>query len=179
MPRVRHALRAAEWSVIVSTRFRVRRVAKWAGLVSSCSIATAWMLTTPAVLERPLQAYGQSGRVFAAVTYGRFTLNLESRYLKSTLPKDWGVIRADDRLLQPPARISYGLILPASSSDRFWTDISIPLWLPLLIVAMPTAFFWYRDRRRPPPGHCPKCGYNLTFNESGCCPECGTECAVA
>ena len=29
--------------------------------------------------------------------------------------------------------------------------------------------------RRPfyPPGHCQKCGYNLTGNVSGVCPECG------
>ncbi len=27
----------------------------------------------------------------------------------------------------------------------------------------------------PRPGHCSRCGYNLTGNESGTCPECGTE----
>ena len=26
---------------------------------------------------------------------------------------------------------------------------------------------------RPPPGHCQKCGYDLTGNVSGRCPECG------
>jgi hypothetical protein len=29
-------------------------------------------------------------------------------------------------------------------------------------------------RRRPRKGPCVKCGYNLTGNESGICPECGT-----
>ena len=31
--------------------------------------------------------------------------------------------------------------------------------------------------RRPfyPPGHCKMCGYNLTGNESGVCPECGSK----
>jgi hypothetical protein len=28
-------------------------------------------------------------------------------------------------------------------------------------------------RRRHPPGHCQACGYNLTGNVSGVCPECG------
>ena len=28
-----------------------------------------------------------------------------------------------------------------------------------------------------PPGHCQKCGYDLTGNVSGVCPECGTEVA--
>ncbi len=30
-----------------------------------------------------------------------------------------------------------------------------------------------RHRRRIPPGHCQQCGYDLTGNESGVCPECG------
>ncbi len=28
---------------------------------------------------------------------------------------------------------------------------------------------------RPPAGHCQACGYDLTDNESGVCPEYGTE----
>jgi hypothetical protein len=32
-----------------------------------------------------------------------------------------------------------------------------------------------RRRRRPRKGLCIKCGYDLTGNESGICPECGTE----
>jgi len=45
--------------------------------------------------------------------------------------------------------------------------------LPLALFGVPTAYLWYRDRRRFPPGHCPSCGYNLTGNQSGVCPECG------
>jgi hypothetical protein len=51
--------------------------------------------------------------------------------------------------------------------------VYVPLWLPLLSFAVPTAFLWWRDRRYPP-GHCQTCGYNLTGNVSGICPECGT-----
>ena len=50
----------------------------------------------------------------------------------------------------------------------------VPLWMPLLLIALPTAFLWYLDRRRwSPPGHCQHCGYNRTGNVSGRCPECG------
>jgi predicted amidophosphoribosyltransferase len=47
------------------------------------------------------------------------------------------------------------------------------MWLPLLLVGAPTALLWWRDRRLIPPGHCQNCGYNLTGNVSGRCPECG------
>lgn len=42
--------------------------------------------------------------------------------------------------------------------------------VPGLIV---TALIAYRHVI--PPNHCRKCGYDLTGNESGTCPECGTE----
>jgi hypothetical protein len=51
----------------------------------------------------------------------------------------------------------------------------IPLWIPFLIFAVPTGLLCWRDRHRIPPGHCRKCGYNLTGNVSGICPECGQE----
>ena len=45
----------------------------------------------------------------------------------------------------------------------------------LSAIGIPTAILIYWDRRRrPKPGHCP-CGYDLTGNVSGTCPECGQE----
>ena len=52
------------------------------------------------------------------------------------------------------------------------TRTTIPVWFSLAIVACLTTFLWYRDRR-PPRGHCQACGYSLTGNVSGVCPECG------
>lgn len=51
--------------------------------------------------------------------------------------------------------------------------VTVPLWIPFLLLAVPTARLWWLDRRRMPPGHCPRCGYDLTGNVSGRCPECG------
>jgi hypothetical protein len=50
----------------------------------------------------------------------------------------------------------------------------IPPWLPVTLLALPTAVFWWQDRpRRERSGHCQDCGYDLTGNVSGRCPECG------
>ena len=50
---------------------------------------------------------------------------------------------------------------------------AVPLWIPLLLVLIPTAVVWWRSPRHRR-GHCLVCGYNLTGNTSGRCPECGT-----
>jgi hypothetical protein len=68
-------------------------------------------------------------------------------------------------LLDPTGRLDAGIYLPP--------------WIPFVIIAAPTAVLWYVDRRRIPPGHCRKCGYNLTGNVSGRCPECGTPSQTA
>jgi hypothetical protein len=49
---------------------------------------------------------------------------------------------------------------------------SLPLWLPFLLFALPTAYLWHLDRRRPP-GLCARCGYDLSGVTGGVCPECG------
>jgi hypothetical protein len=50
--------------------------------------------------------------------------------------------------------------------------LSFPLWIPFLLIGVPTGWLWWRDRRRVPAGCC-ACGYDLTGNISGRCPECG------
>jgi hypothetical protein len=62
--------------------------------------------------------------------------------------------------------------------DFLWVTLRpaygwIPLWVPFLLVFLPTATVCLRDWRRQPPGHCQACGYDLTGNVSGRCPECG------
>lgn len=49
----------------------------------------------------------------------------------------------------------------------------VPIWFPVAAFILPCLLFWYLDRRRPASGAC-ECGYDLTGNTSGCCPECGT-----
>jgi len=57
--------------------------------------------------------------------------------------------------------------------------VSMPLWIPLvLFAAYPTIAFVrgpVRRWRRRGKGLCVTCGYDLTGNVSGICPECGTK----
>jgi len=47
----------------------------------------------------------------------------------------------------------------------------------LCYLAILAVWLWYPSDRHSP-GHCQTCGYDLTGNESGRCPECGTEVSV-
>jgi predicted RNA-binding Zn-ribbon protein involved in translation (DUF1610 family) len=75
---------------------------------------------------------------------------------------------------------TYGLTMPIV--DNFSIGIgdtgifAIPLWI-FLLPPLALAVFLSR-RRRFPEHHCQSCGYDLTGNISGVCPECGTDVPV-
>jgi len=58
------------------------------------------------------------------------------------------------------------------------TNLQVPAWLPApIFAAYPVVAFIIgpmRRWRRRMQGQCLACGYNLTGNVSGVCPECGT-----
>jgi hypothetical protein len=67
-------------------------------------------------------------------------------------------------------------------SDHYQYFWYVPFWKPtLLFGAAPALWLWSAWRRRSPYkiGFCRRCGYNLTGNLSGVCPECGTPIADA
>ena len=58
--------------------------------------------------------------------------------------------------------------------------VTIPYWfLALVLIALPAiwSISTIRTRHRKKGGRCLACGYNLTGNTSGVCPECGTPVA--
>jgi hypothetical protein len=74
--------------------------------------------------------------------------------------------------------IQWSDLRPRMSPTIGGTWVSVPLWMPLAGFGL--ALFWVRRRltRRALPHQC-LCGYDLTGNVSGRCPECGTACGDA
>ena len=54
---------------------------------------------------------------------------------------------------------------------RFIQGVVWALWHVPAIAAALLVFWWATPK--PVPGHCRSCGYDLTGNVSGVCPECG------
>ncbi len=67
--------------------------------------------------------------------------------------------------------------LPAYVDDPRVLAIILPHWLANLM-AWTALFLLWRRRRKHPKECCQTCGYNLTGNVSGRCPECDTAASV-
>lgn len=89
----------------------------------------------------------------------------------------WGI---ED--LGPPADFFAKRVLAYyqhESSKHRIAELRCNSLFPFLVLTTPPAVIFsrraWRARRLRRPGHCRQCGYNLTGNVSGRCPECGAE----
>ncbi len=161
----------------------IRRVLLWTGAVTCVLLVGLYFVSLRYSLVWRLSGYYGSlavidGHVLFAGGVGVLPIRGVLVY-----PTDWF----------PPGghicpRADAPTVSPTPRSERIWwpwigwrtigratlIGAVAPIWALLLLVAAPTAGLWWLGRRRIPPGHCQKCGYNLTGNVSGRCPECGT-----
>jgi len=56
------------------------------------------------------------------------------------------------------------------------TGVDIPMWLFVVGMLVPTVWLFFMGRKNRT-GFCARCGYDLTGNQSGVCPECGVATA--
>jgi hypothetical protein len=95
----------------------------------------------------------------------------------------WSAYRPPSGLLMYRARgpLGYGLRLPyyqlSPNSPVRNMGAVLPLWVILLTLFLLGGWKW-RARLRDTAIHCRECGYNLTGNVSGICPECGVVVSV-
>jgi len=157
---------------------RICRTTKWIGTIISALILVAWLLTIPLFGKARLSI------TWATASNSRWNLGFAGlrwvRFPASALLIQPG-LKIDWLAWTPPVSRGWGGhgFRPPSWQSRMFSSFDLPLWMPFLIIATLTIFLWFRARRRHPPGHCGSCGYNLTSNESGRCPECGNAVSTA
>ncbi len=163
-----------------SKRPRLRRVLKWAGLVGCVLIVVAWGWSLDYTIEYTRRTFLLSVSHGQAHMCVHHTNTSPEEYDRLGLPLGWFA----DPIPQLPEGWRYphprGLCWPStdqfshSAINRTARAYNLPLWIPFVVAVATTGILFLRDRRHYPPGHCPKCGYDLTGNESGVCSECGT-----
>ena len=111
--------------------------------------------------------YGWSANYTSAITSDTdFQYGLAS---KPRIDLGWNYYSGDSGQSRRSSAEAPGL------STTAW-GLQIPLWLPLLLIAAPTAWLWHTDRRAKP-WQCATCRYDLRGLDgggNGVCPECGT-----
>lgn len=65
-----------------------------------------------------------------------------------------------------------GSSAPSSAIGHRVDVIGLPIWMGVAFLTLIAALLAWRDRPIPH-GRCRRCGYDLTGNTSGVCPECG------
>ncbi len=132
--------------------------------------------------DRPLFVVGERSfavvSVHGLVNFWRFTVVDTPQQTRRThwvvLPKLRLVAMGRDEsgFTFPDSAPNAGVHIKA---DRIRVGLLLPVILlgayPLVVFCRGPMRRWHRRRK----GLCIKCGYNLTGNVSGVCPECGTE----
>jgi hypothetical protein len=147
---------------------RLRRIAKWTGLGICLLILAAWGVSLKYAASIPV---GKSCRVIIDCRNVKIVLGSGATQLNRMFPRT--SISAGP---EPGVRFQWPAIRIGPAGGVHF--IFVPAWLLLLAAAVPTGLLFYRDRRLIPPGHCGECGYDLTGNVSGVCPECGLKIVV-
>ena len=156
---------------------KLRRILKWVGLAGCVLIVVMWgasLIWVVKLLHYHFAAFLSPG--YIVLTYRTPLDNPESRVFP--VPGVFQVQRLTTTGFYPSSSTAWklGLKWPhvsiGSAGGVYNRDVGLPTWLVLIVIAVPTALLWRRDRR-PPPGHCQTCGYNLTGLPEPRCPECG------
>lgn len=159
-------------------RSRIRRWMKWAGATVCALLMVMWVFSmwgsvswvvsgdsADPVWNPNYVAHRSVDWKFLLMTQRLFIVRSDTEWLR---PTGWRVM-----WFKKPEFMPAGL--PRFNIYSGTWNFMLPLWTPFLLVAIPTAFLFWRDHRKIPQGHCQNCGYSLTGNTSGICPECGEQ----
>ncbi len=138
------------------TRRRLRSIILWTGTTLCVLITAAFVLSGWWQVQVPLPdgafVYIRSGTV-EAILFDDNIWHIRWGWLEShEFDLSWGSFRL--------------------GSHSYTAQVAFPIWLPGLIVAIPTFLVW-RFGPKFPRGHCRRCGYNLKGLTEPRCPECG------
>jgi hypothetical protein len=157
----------------------MRRLFTFASAVSLLLFAVTVCLWIASVRYQKLAVFWARGTNLDVGRY-RFNVQFRGRYEYIGVREGLGKFGpgVNGRFVTPVGTFTYNHeILPLPPTYKFKGYIAFPaVWMIVFWLLLPTLWFilWLRRRLSPDPLACRTCGYNLTGNISGVCPECGT-----
>jgi hypothetical protein len=144
--------------------YRVRKI-KWIGTALVLAVSAFWVASLFGLVKYTY--YPHDPRTYRSdyhwsLSVGRGCVILDEMVWGDAFP--WHQVYLDrDDIINWPHR------------QRFAADIEtfIPIWPLILLLAGPVILCWRLDK--PAQAGLCRCGYNLTGNVSGVCPECGAK----
>jgi len=143
---------------------------RWLVFIAGCTTTLTWL-----VAQFVPFTFGM-GRFFYCYAFDSVIM-IDVSQLRNSGKRDFYIRSIDQveqafyRRAQMDRGLSFGFRhyeFPAGQSTYFiahWLAILVP-WLFFVVV--------WRWKKRKPKGHCQSCGYDLTGNTTGVCPECNT-----
>ena len=157
-------------------QLRLRSVAKWTGSIACSLVAATWLYEFSLGNRDAVVSHLNSGG-FWMIGLSRREINVIHVSIPNPQAKSRWLLEYDNSWERRRDLTYWRIKMRVPRTSGKWQEVMLPFWSVFLFAGLPTALFWYLDRPRLKPGHCEKCGYNLTGNISGTCPECGTPCA--
>ncbi len=139
----------------VKQRMQWRWWAKWVFTLGLAWAGWLWVVSGTWASELLL---GHQG-----VHMGAGTLTIE--FHREPFEVDW-------QWLEVVPRGTFHWLVAGYKSTPSYVCLDLPGWVPIVGLAACAATLWRADHR-PAEGSCRTCGYNLTGNTTGVCPECG------
>jgi len=152
-------------------RSLVHRLGPWLGLVAVVALSAGWFASR---FTRLVFWWTDDSGYSYAVGVERGMLRFDA-WWRITAPFHAEAVRSLRVFVREENKGPHGLSIWETWPDGS-VEAQLPVWIPLMLVAIPTGVAFWRTGRKQP-GHCRACRYDLTGNTSGRCPECGMEVA--
>ncbi len=144
---------------------RIRKTVKWGGAVLTVLFLTIWISSRWWYLDY----LSRGGTWTVGVSEGTVSIGQVTPSGWPNPPPPWYY-----GFLDPPLHLAWWFDWGSLPPSDWW--FFVPLWVPAAATLLATGAAWRLDalaRRRARAGCCAKCGYDLTGNTTGICPECG------
>ncbi|MGD8453851.1 MAG: hypothetical protein PVJ57_18710 [Phycisphaerae bacterium] len=124
----------------MALRSRTVCVAKWLTTLLCVVIAFAFLYSTRRAVTWTSPSLDQANLMLGAIGYGWIRDDAPLAGWKHAPPPGW-------------SQAGYGGAAGLywwveTGTGKYWSWAAVPLWMPFVLLAVPAAILWYRDRRR-------------------------------